>query len=114
MQERIHQLLVTSGESRSVHGSLKRDDQQTHEIHFFFFAAKEIVEAIEKCKTLKTLKLEGNTLGVESAKAISKALEKHPEFEVRTQECPSALILSVFLSTHRGLRLFAGWFAGPL
>ena len=50
---------------------------------FFSFAAKEIVEAIEKCKNLKTLKLEGNTLGVDSAKAISKALERHPEFEVK-------------------------------
>ena len=51
-------------------------------VTFPFLLAKEIVEAIEKCKNLKTLKLEGNTLGVDSAKAISKALEKHPEFEV--------------------------------
>ena len=57
--------------------------QANEQLFLHAILAKEIVEAIEKCKTLKTLKLEGNTLGVDSAKAISKALEKHPEFEVK-------------------------------
>ncbi len=58
-------------------------------MNFSCLPAKEIVEAIENCSNLKTLKLEGNTLGVDSAKAISKALEKHPEFEVRVSLKPS-------------------------
>ena len=63
----------------------------------FSSAAKEIVEAIEKCRNLKTLKLEGNTLGVDSAKAISKALEKHPEFEVKHFCCISVQSKLYFL-----------------
>lgn len=39
-----------------------------------------IVNAIEKCKELEYLDLEGNTLGVDAAKEIAKALEAHPEF----------------------------------
>lgn len=31
---------------------------------------------------MTALRLEGNTLGVGAAEAISKALAKHPEFEV--------------------------------
>uniref|UniRef100_U5EZK0 Putative ran gtpase-activating protein n=1 Tax=Corethrella appendiculata TaxID=1370023 RepID=U5EZK0_9DIPT len=42
--------------------------------------AQSLVEAIKNCKVLNYLNLEGNTLGVEAAKAIGKALEKHPEF----------------------------------
>ncbi len=51
-------------------------------LSFFTIAAKEVVKAIEECSSLKALNLQGNTLGVDSAKAVSKALEKHPEFEV--------------------------------
>ena len=32
---------------------------------------------------MKSLCLEGNTVGVEAAEAIASALEKHPEFQVR-------------------------------
>ncbi|XP_019646816.1 PREDICTED: ran GTPase-activating protein 1-like isoform X1 [Branchiostoma belcheri] len=43
--------------------------------------AAEIVKAVEEAKDLQALRLEGNTVGVEAAKAIAAALEKHPEFE---------------------------------
>ncbi|GFS11969.1 Ran GTPase-activating protein 1-like [Elysia marginata] len=43
--------------------------------------AKEIVDAIQKCDHMTALCLEGNTLGVEAAEAISKALGQHPEFQ---------------------------------
>ena len=44
-------------------------------------AAKPIVDAIKACKHLVCLRLEGNTLGVDAAKAIAKALESQPSFE---------------------------------
>lgn len=37
--------------------------------------------AINECQQLEFLNLEGNTLGVEAAKAVAEALEKHPEFK---------------------------------
>lgn len=40
-----------------------------------------VVEAIDNCKELEFLNLEGNTLGVDASKVIAKALEKHPEFK---------------------------------
>ncbi|KAK9500958.1 hypothetical protein O3M35_002112 [Rhynocoris fuscipes] len=43
--------------------------------------AKPVVEAIEACDYLVSLNLEGNTIGVEAAEAIAKALEKKPEFK---------------------------------
>jgi len=43
--------------------------------------AKDIVAEIEKCDHMTALRLEGNTLGVEAAEAVAKALGKHPEFE---------------------------------
>ncbi|XP_037078528.1 LOW QUALITY PROTEIN: ran GTPase-activating protein 1-like [Pollicipes pollicipes] len=43
--------------------------------------AKEITTAIGSQKTLKSLVLEGNTLGIGAAKAIGKALESHPELQ---------------------------------
>ncbi|XP_066287641.1 ran GTPase-activating protein 1-like [Branchiostoma lanceolatum] len=43
--------------------------------------AAEIVQAVEECKDLQALRLEGNTVGVEAARVIAAALEKHPEFE---------------------------------
>ena len=46
------------------------------------FIAQEIVDKIKKCKSLETLRLEGNTLGVEAAKVISDALKDKPTFKV--------------------------------
>lgn len=46
-----------------------------------FFAAQALIDAIDRCKVLRFLNLEGNTLGVEAAGAIAKALEKHPELQ---------------------------------
>ena len=48
----------------------------------FSILAKEIVTEIEKCKLMTALRMEGNTLGVDAAEVIAKALEKHPEFQV--------------------------------
>ena len=45
-------------------------------------SAAEIVKAIEESKDMQSLRLEGNTVGVEAAEAIAKALQKRPEFEV--------------------------------
>lgn len=42
---------------------------------------KEVIEAINNCKKLTFLNLEGNTLGVDAAKAIGQALKSHPEFQ---------------------------------
>lgn len=36
---------------------------------------------MNECKSLVYLNLEGNTLGVEAARAIGEALKKHPEFQ---------------------------------
>ncbi|CAN8012139.1 unnamed protein product [Ixodes pacificus] len=41
--------------------------------------AKDVVEAISRCPDLETLCLEGNTLGVDAAKAVGKALEAQPK-----------------------------------
>ena len=45
-------------------------------------SAKQIIDDITAAKNMKALCLTGNTLGVDAAKAIAKALEGHPEFEV--------------------------------
>ena len=45
-------------------------------------SAAEIVKAIEESKDMQSLRLEGNTVGVEAAEVIAKALEKRKEFEV--------------------------------
>lgn len=42
---------------------------------------KEVIDAMNECKSLVYLNLEGNTLGVEAARAIGEALKKHPEFQ---------------------------------
>ncbi|XP_051770080.1 ran GTPase-activating protein 1b [Ctenopharyngodon idella] len=44
-------------------------------------SVKEMVQEIEQCQGLQSLRLEGNTLGVEAAQAISKALEAKSELE---------------------------------
>lgn len=46
-----------------------------------FFTAKDLIDAINNCKTLDYLNLEGNTLGVDAANGIAEALKKHPEFK---------------------------------
>ncbi|KAJ9575851.1 hypothetical protein L9F63_007309, partial [Diploptera punctata] len=43
--------------------------------------AKEVISAINCCENLHYLNLEGNTLGVDAAKGIAKALESHSEFK---------------------------------
>ncbi len=48
---------------------------------FLFSIAQPIVDAIKAAKCLTGLVLEGNTLGVEAAKAIAKALESQPSFQ---------------------------------
>lgn len=44
--------------------------------------ADEICKAIKSCKDMQALCLEGNTVGVDAAKAIAEALSQRPEFEV--------------------------------
>lgn len=48
----------------------------------FEFIAKEIVDEIKKCKVMTALRMEGNTLGVDAAKAIAETLETRKEFQV--------------------------------
>ncbi|XP_053674991.1 ran GTPase-activating protein [Anopheles nili] len=43
--------------------------------------AKDLIDAINACPDMRFLNLEGNTLGVDAAKGIAKALEKHPELK---------------------------------
>ncbi|XP_026132529.1 ran GTPase-activating protein 1b isoform X2 [Carassius auratus] len=44
-------------------------------------SVKEMVQEIERCQGLQSLRLEGNTLGVEAAQAIAKSLEAKRELE---------------------------------
>lgn len=66
-----------------------------------------MVEAINNSEGLEYLNLEGNTLGVEAARAIANALEKQPKFKralwkdmftgrMKT-EIPKALVCSSFV-----------------
>lgn len=50
-------------------------------LSFYVYIAKEIIDAINNCSKLEYLNLEGNTLGVEAAKAIAKALETRSELK---------------------------------
>ncbi|KAH8244799.1 hypothetical protein KR032_000474 [Drosophila birchii] len=43
-------------------------------------AVQEVVDALNKQKTVHYLNLDGNTLGVDAAQAIGEALKGHPEF----------------------------------
>ena len=43
--------------------------------------AKPVADRIAAFKNMKELTFSGNTVGIEAAKALGKALEKHPEFE---------------------------------
>lgn len=47
-------------------------------------AAEEVIKEIEDFDCLEALRLEGNTVGVEAAKVIAKALEKKSQLKVRT------------------------------
>lgn len=49
---------------------------------FVLSVVEEIAQAIEQFQGLKALRLEGNTLGVEAAQAISKALESKKDLQV--------------------------------
>lgn len=77
---------------------------------FCLFIAREIIQAISSCQNLHYLNLEGNTLGVDAAKGIAKALESHSEFKralwkdmftgrVKT-EIPKALVSSVIYNNN--------------
>ncbi|KAJ7409551.1 Ran GTPase-activating protein 1 [Pitangus sulphuratus] len=46
------------------------------------FAAEEVIKQIEEFDGLEALRLEGNTVGVEAAKVIAKALEKKCELKI--------------------------------
>lgn len=48
----------------------------------FEFVANDIVAEIKKCKVMTALRMEGNTLGVDAAKAIAETLEARKEFQV--------------------------------
>lgn len=68
---------------------------------------KNVVSKIRSCENLKYLELEGNTLGVDAAKAIGKALESKPEFEAALwrdlftsrlkNEIPQAMVMNFSL-----------------
>lgn len=45
-------------------------------------AVKELVREIEEYQGLRALRLEGNTVGVEAAQAIAKALECKDQLQV--------------------------------
>lgn len=47
-----------------------------------FSTVADIGRAIEEFKGLRSLRLEGNTIGVEAAQSIAKALENKSELEV--------------------------------
>ena len=59
--------------------------------------AKDVIKEIEDFDGLEALRLEGNTVGVEAAKVIAKALEKKSELKVRVQAQESAHIAAAWL-----------------
>ena len=52
-----------------------------HGIVIFFCFSKRCNTSYQFCQNLHYLNLEGNTLGVDAAKGIAKALESHSEFK---------------------------------
>lgn len=52
-------------------------------------SAEEICKAIKECKDMQALCLEGNTVGVDAAKAIAQALSTRSEFEVNFPQMPA-------------------------
>ena len=59
----------------------------TLRIVFLHLSAVEVVDAIKASKDIQALCLEGNTIGVEAAKAIGEALSTRQEFEVKSKDC---------------------------
>lgn len=55
-------------------------------IVFLYLSAVEVVNAIKASKDIQALCLEGNTIGVEAAKAIGEALSTRQEFEVKSKD----------------------------
>lgn len=53
-------------------------------------SAEEICNAIKESKDMQALCLEGNTIGVDAAKAIAEVLSKRPEFEVQKIDKPQS------------------------
>lgn len=47
----------------------------------FVYIAKDVIKEIEEFDGLEALRLEGNTVGVEAARVIAKALEKKSELK---------------------------------
>lgn len=43
--------------------------------------ASKVAEKILEAKSMKVLRMNGNTIGIEAAEVIGQALSKHPEFE---------------------------------
>ncbi|KAJ8667480.1 hypothetical protein QAD02_009143 [Eretmocerus hayati] len=78
---------MSSFNFNAIGDSLKEASQKTDGVGVSFAGkalklnteedAKEVTEAIEKCKDMEYLDLEGNTLGPDAAKAVSEAIEKH-------------------------------------
>lgn len=56
----------------------------------------EIVKDIKEFQGLQALRLEGNTIGVEAAKAIAKALEDKSDFQVERNIYFTANLLEFF------------------
>ena len=54
------------------------------------------MDEIEKCDHMTALRLEGNTVGIEAAEAIAKAIGKHSEFEVGFVYFPFCFIVNQF------------------
>jgi len=57
---------------------------------------EEIVKEIEDFQGLEALRLEGNTIGVEAAQAIAKALETKRNFKVGARYYPGLFIIIIF------------------
>lgn len=55
----------------------------------FVFAVEEMAQEIEQYQGLRALRLEGNTVGVDAAQAIAKALESKDQLQVLVQVCHS-------------------------
>ena len=53
-------------------------------IHRCVVLVKDLCQAIKQYRSLKALRLEGNTINEEAASEIGKALESHPEIEVNS------------------------------
>ncbi len=49
-------------------------------------AVEKMVKAIEEFDGLRALRLEGNTIGVEAAQTIAKALEKKSDLQVHVPD----------------------------